>query len=39
MLNPKFAQSYAIARAIPKRANKRAAILAWCAAVKRVING
>lgn len=37
MLNPKFKQAYAIARAIPKRVNKRAAILAWCVAVKRAL--
>lgn len=37
MLNPKFSQTYAIAKAIPKRKNKRLAILAWCAAAKRAL--
>ena len=37
MLNPKFYQSYAIAKSIPFRVNKRAAILAWCEAVKKAI--
>lgn len=36
-LNPAFRQSYAIAKAIPKRKNKRLAILAWCASVKKAI--
>jgi len=36
---PKFKQAYAIAKAIPKRKNKSRAILAWCKAVKKAING
>ena len=36
-LNPAFRQAYAIAKQIPKRANKRLAILAWCRAVKSAI--
>lgn len=38
MLNPKFRQAYAIAKAIPRRANKRAAILAWIVAARKAIN-
>ena len=37
MLNPNFKQAYALAKAIPKRKNKRLAILAWCAAAKAAI--
>jgi hypothetical protein len=37
-LPPKFYQALAIAKVIPKRKNKRLAILAWCAAVKKAIN-
>lgn len=37
MLNPNFYKAYAIAKSIPKRKNKRLAILAWCAAVKKAI--
>lgn len=39
MISLKFKQAYAIANAIPHRKNKRLAILAWCAAVKKAING
>jgi hypothetical protein len=38
-LNPRFYQAMAIAKAIPKRKNKKLAILAWCVAAKRAING
>lgn len=37
-LNPRFYQAMAIAKAIPKRKNKKAAILAWCKAVKVALN-
>lgn len=33
----KFHQAYAIAKAIPKRKNKRQIILAWCTAVKKAL--
>ncbi len=36
-MNPRFAQAYAIAIAIPYRADKKAAILAWCRAVQKAI--
>lgn len=39
MLNPKFNQAMAIARSIPKRKNKRAAILKWCEVAKAAIKG
>lgn len=38
-LNPAFRQSYAIAKAIPHRKNKRLAILAWCVSTKSAIGG
>ena len=37
MLNANFKQAYAIAKAIPKRKNKRKAILGWCKVVKQAI--
>lgn len=36
-MNPHFAQAYAIAMVIPYRADKKAAILAWCRAVQKAI--
>ena len=42
MLNPKFKQPYAIAKAIPRcptQEGKRKAILAWCRATLRAIRG
>lgn len=33
----KFFQAYALAKIIPYRKNKRAAILAWCAAAKKAL--
>jgi hypothetical protein len=39
VLNPRFAQAMAIARSIPKRKNKRAAILKWCEVAKSAIGG
>ncbi|HET8686033.1 MAG TPA: hypothetical protein VFM18_05135 [Methanosarcina sp.] len=36
-MNPNFRKAYAIAKAIPKRKNKRLAILAWCEAAKEAI--
>lgn len=38
-LNPKFKQSYAIAKSIGKRKNKTLAILAWCKAAKIALGG
>ena len=40
MLNPKFAQAYAVACAIPKRTDpesKKRTILFWCQVVKKAI--
>jgi len=37
VLNPRFAQAYAISKAIPHAKNKRLAILAWCKAAKKAI--
>ena len=42
MLNPKFKQAYAIAKAIPNCATlemRRKCILAWCWSAKKAING
>jgi hypothetical protein len=35
--NPAFRKTYAIAKQIPYRANKRLAILAWCKLAKEAI--
>jgi len=39
VVNQRFAQAMAIAKAIPRRKNKRAAIKAWCDAAKKAIAG
>lgn len=39
VVNQRFAQAMEIAKAIPKRKNKRAAILKWCEVAKAAIKG
>jgi len=39
VLNPRFSQALVIAKAIPKRKNKRAAILKWREVAKAAIKG
>jgi hypothetical protein len=38
-IDDRLKQAYAIAKVIPKRKNKRLAVLAWCQAAKKALRG